>query len=348
MNRKLHLTLTVAVTLVAIPVLSSVNSVCQDNRQSTPTQIEKFKVTGTVLDEDGQPIENSNVIPLSEFGIPLAEPDAQPATIEKLQQAGYENVAIYCQTDDQGKFSLELPVGKYRIIAQSWLDRPDVERLLDKNGSRLRIDGFIEIEFESELEASEELSIRPVGDGAVKLSTQEASDLLLISTEPLAADPVLGFVALSGKFWSGLLGGTRMSEKEILISGLPESEVQFFSFVNDNNGGIGAVKSTVLSDQVTQAYLPVIAGWSNGHRTPPPELEDLVQYFRDNPKEVGRLNEYREILKKRYIDENESRPNQALQLKLIPHLSEDYELANGEKITLAEAWAAMAYSRMKK
>ena len=77
------------------------------------------------------------------------------------QKAGGKDFVLFTKTDDRGVFVLELPVGKYRIVAQSWLDKPRVTDLLDKNGSRLRIDGVVEFEFgnESQGEARVRVSV---------------------------------------------------------------------------------------------------------------------------------------------------------------------------------------------
>ncbi len=317
-----------------------------------PTVTSKFTVTGTVRDAAGKPVRNSVVIPLSEFGIPLNRGDAKPATMESVQKAGGKDFVLFTQTDERGVFSLDLPPGKYRIAAQSWLDKREITDLLEKNGSRFRIDGFFEIEFGNEMEAAETFEIKPIGAGTITLTSQEASDMLLISTKSLAGDPALGFMALTGGFWSGLIGGTRMQKKEIVISGLPEGEIQFYSFVNDNNGGMGGVKATIVEGENSRVHLPVIAGWSNGHRTPPPELEDLVKYFKDNPAEIGKLNQYTEKLKQKYLPDGQKPRARTgwieLQKKVASHLQDEYELGNGKKVTLADAWAAQAYHRMSK
>ena len=260
---------------------------------------EEFVLSGTVLDSDGVGIANSNVIPLSEFGVPLNDHDHKPATMSSVQKAGGKPFVAFTRTNEQGHFSLRLPAGKYRIVAQSRLDRPHVEDLLAKNGSRLRIDGVVELQFDNEMKASEDFQIRPVGTGSVKLTTQEASDMLLVSTRSLAGDPALGFLALTGGFWGGLIAGTRMERKEIVISGLPDGEIQFYSFVNDNNGGMGGVRAHLIAGGYEEVYLPVIAGWSNGHRTPPAELEDLVQYFADHPDDLDNLKTQLNELQKR-------------------------------------------------
>ncbi len=330
-------------------VLASLCCVGGSARQPAP--VERFAVTGTVVDADGNPVNHSIVIPLSGFGVPLNKQNAQPLSWNSLQQFGDEDFVLFTRTDERGVFQVDLPVGQYRIVAQSWLDQPHVTNLMAKNGSQLRIDGVTEMEFGSEMEAAETIEIRPAGSGTVRLTSQEASDMLLISTQPLAGDPVLGFMALTGGFWGGLLGGTRMENRAIAISGLPDGEIQFFSFVNDNNGGMGGVMATVVAGQISQVHLPVIAGWSNGHRTPPAELEPLVGHFRDHPEEIQRLMNHTEALQKQCVPDNPDDPaghRFELQVKMAAHLQDEYQLASGDRITLADAWAAMAYSQMNR
>ena len=314
-------------------------------------EIEKFPIGGIVLGADGEPIAHSTVIPLSEFGAPLNKDNALPATMESVQRANGKDFVLFTQTNEAGQFSIELPAGSYRVVAQSWLDKPQVTDLLAKNGSRLRLDGLAKVEFGTEMEAAEEVEIKPIGEGTIRLTSQEASDLLLISTHPLAGDPALGFMALTGGFWGGLVGGTRMEKKEILLSGLPSGELQFYSFVNDNNGGWGGVKASIINGHNGSVHLPVIAGWSNGHRTPPPELEELVKYFDENMDEVAKLQEFTTELQQRYTPKGEQvrgRHWTDLQVKMAIHLSDDYQLANDQTVKLADAWAAMAYHHMNR
>ena len=228
------------IPFVVIAILFSATALAQDrNSPEIPVHDDLYTVSGTVLDDDGNPVANSVVIPLSSYVVPLNANDARPASMQSVEDSGLKNFILFTKADSEGKFTLQLPPGGYRIVAQSWLDNPDVDDLLGKNGSRLRVDGVAKIESESEMQAAEEIEIRPIGSGSITLSSQESSDLLLVSTRPLACDPAIGMLALTGDFWSGLVAGTRMEKKSITISGLPAGEIQFFSFVNDNNGGIG-------------------------------------------------------------------------------------------------------------
>ncbi len=312
---------------------------------------ETFTVSGTVLDESGDPVEHSVVIPLSEFGVPLLSSNATPATMMSIQEAGGEDFVLFTQSDDNGAFSMELPPGKYRIGAQSWPGKTEINDLLERNGGHLRIDGMVEYEFGSEMEASEPIEIRPLGACTVKVRSQESGDLVLISTEPLAGDPALGFLALTGTFWSGLIGGAPMKDKELTVSGLPKGEISFYVFVNDNNGGWGGAKTNVVEGHNPDVYAGLLAGWSNAHKTPPPELEELTDYFIEHPEEGARLNDYTNTLAERYLPEDSERRGQGrfeAQLKVSQHLQDEYELENGETVTLADAWAANTYARMNR
>lgn len=325
---------------------SSVAGVAQDS-----VAPERYTVNGIVLDDSGDPVAHSVVIPLSEFGVPLLKSEATPATMMSIQEAGGEDFVLFAQTDADGKFSFELPAGKYRIGAQSWPGKTEITDLLERNGGQLRIDGVVEYAFASEMEASEPIEIRPIGACTVKVTSQESGDLVLISTEPLAGDPALGFMALTGTFWSGLVGGAAMKDKELTVSGLPAGEVSFYVFVNDNNGGWGGAKTIVVEGHNPDVYAGLLAGWSNAHKTPPPELEELTDYFIEHPEEAKKLNEYTSTLMQRYSPEGSEGRGQGWidsQLKVSEHLQDEYELENGQTVTLADAWAANTYARMNR
>lgn len=341
-------------TIFQIAVMFILTGTLLGSDQQLPdreTPENRFAVSGLVLDDSGIPVANSVVIPLSAHGIPLNVSDARPVTMQLVQESGLTNFVLFAKTDNKGKFTLQLPSGGYRIVAQSCLDKPDVEDLLGKNGSRLRVDGVAEFEFSGEMQATAKVIIRPIGSGTVTLSTQESSDLLLVSTKPLACDPAIGMLALVGDFWTGLVAGTRMEEKSITISGLPAGEIQFFSFVNDNNGGIGGSKTLLEEGESTELYLGVIAGWSNGHRTPPDELKELVQYLQEHPEEEARIKRHlQEVQRELAESANDAEPLDLWEshLRLAKHLPEPWILADGKQITVADAWAAMRYCELAK
>lgn len=339
-----NLFLHMAIIIFALtPVVSQA---CQEESQQS-----SFSVSGIVLGAEEQPVVGSVVIPLSQYGIPL-DRSGVPLTMQSMMMSGSsdEDFILSTATDKDGRFTMKLAPGKYRFVAQTWLDKQTIEKILDKNGSRLRFDGMTEIEFDTELGASETLEIKPVGTATVRLTSQEASDMLMVSTNRLAADPALGIIALDSNFIAGLIAGARMEGKEILISGLPSGEIQFFSIVNDNNGGMGGTLATAIENETTDVYVGVIAGWSNGHRTPPPELESLTEYFVKTPEETNKVNaRLKELQEQHSGSGNQTMEDRMKSMQqLLPHLKEDYQLANGETVTFGDAMAAMTYARMQK
>ena len=339
-----HLKFPVCYSMLLACLVSTVAATAQE------TAIETFTVTGEVLDGSGNPVAHSVVIPATEHGVPLLK-DGRPANMAGIQQAGGDDFILFTQTDANGQFSLELPPGKYRIGAQSWPGNTEITDLLARNGGHLRIDGIAAYEFTSEMEASEPIEIRPIGECTVKVTSQESGDLVLISTEPLAGDPALGFMALTGTFWEGLVGGAAMKDKELTVSGLPAGEVSFYVFVNDNNGGWGGATTTIGEGRNPDVYAGLLAGWSNGHKTPPPELEELTEYFIEHPEEGKKLQEHAARLLQQYLPEGADQRGQErfdAQFKVADHLQDDYELPNGETVKLGDAWAASTYARMNR
>ena len=309
-----------------------------------------FTLSGTVLDAEGQPVPHSVVIPLSEHGIPLRRSNLEPVSLDAIESAEKEDFILSSETNGAGVFSFNLPPGKYRLVAQSWPGHTGIQRILERHGSHLRMDGLLELEFSNEMEASEVHEIRPIGTASLKVTSQEKSDMLLISSEPFACDIALGFVALMGDFWNGLLAGTAMEKKEILISGLPAGEIQVFSFINDNNGGIGAGKTKLAEGESGELYVGVLAGWSNGHRTPPAELKELTKYLLENQQDLARTDRVMQELQEAFASSNHGNGLERMteySKLLLPRLPEEFRLSNGEKTTLGEILAAAVYARMR-
>lgn len=140
-----------------------------------------------------------------------------------------------------------------------------------------------------------------------------------------------------------------MEKKSIRISGLPEGDLQFFSLVNDNNGGMGGTTARIVAHSETAVYVPVIAGWSNGHRTPPDGLRELTDYFLAHGDEMQKVQEHSEAITTADKPADEMMKNSdrvAAMGRLADHVDEAWTLANGTEVTFGEALAAVNYARM--
>ena len=336
-------------TKLAVPFMLSISCICgsliaaQESRDAATS----FAVSGQVVGFDDEPIAGSLVIPLNEHGVPLSKKTGKAVTMTDLDKADDFNAILFSRTDDKGQFELRLPAGKYRFFAQSWLAKADINNLLAKNGIEIRLDG-VKDSVEIESEEAPEIKIKPIGNARISIDLRvgNSSTLLLVSTKPLAGDPVLGFAAWSGGFWAGLIGGNRMLKGDTVISGLPSGKIQLAAFANDNNPGFGGVLVELEGGEDKKVDIPLIASWSDGHKTPPDRLVWLVEHMKNNPADADRVQRY---IMARVERMNEKRPDLiSYSIRAAEHLSDEFELTGGKKTTVGDGLAAMAYVRLAK
>jgi hypothetical protein len=299
-----------------------------------------------VVDADGEPVVGATVVLCDqETGQPLARGARQ--TIAAAFQAGtMQHGLARATTDNQGRFEFTgLQAGTYRLIAQSWGDRskPDggepIAGVLEVNSEILRLHGVAE-RVEVSVDATPDIVIRPLGSGVLRIDEEMPNDetLLLMSTAPAAADPVLGFVGWSGPMLRNLLGGNRMPRGKTTVYGLPAGKVYVVLFAADNNPGFGAGEAEVSPGKVTDLYVPIVAGWSDGHHDPPKRLAPLF----DEVKSLVAAGSFsvRRLLADRDIDVRQ----EALigsNTKLPQHLNTEVALPSGRKATVGDLpWTA--------
>ena len=140
-----------------------------------------FELQGRVLTASGDPVQHSVVVPLSKSGFPTNAETGAILTLQETSLFNDESGFQFAQTDEAGNFSVKLVAGEFRLVAISWLDAEQpITNPLDRNGSRIRLDGVFSIDIQNEMEAAEPVIIQPIGEANVRLSSQEASDLLIV------------------------------------------------------------------------------------------------------------------------------------------------------------------------
>ncbi len=167
-------------------------------------------IAGRVLDADGEGVAESLVVVFdSESGLP-----ADAETFSPLTESNPLRVAAaVCDAD--GAFRLEgVKQGTYRLVAQSWPDgRKSVKSPFDVNGQRVRLDGIAESVRVPSAEATT-IELQPLGTATLEITTDPQAPnnetLLVVSSAPLAADPILALSGWSGPFMPNLLAGNRM------------------------------------------------------------------------------------------------------------------------------------------
>ena len=246
-------------------------AVCESVRFTTGT------IGGHLLDRNGRPVAWATVMLCDgETGVPLHRETFKPFT---QGEPDLKRVAVTV-TDDAGRFQIGgVPHGTYRLLAQSWPAKNGVTKVFEENGSEIVLRGVAD-DIQVPSEEAEKIVIKPLGDCRVTLDEDfpNSDALLVVSTQPLAYDPILGFASWRGSFLQGIIGANRMPKGFTRISGLPDGEVYLSVFANDNNGGIGAGSVVARAGAMVQAeFIPIVCGWSDGRHDPPANLMPTFQ-----------------------------------------------------------------------
>jgi len=301
-------------------------------------------LTGRVLDGSGKGVAGVYVFVCGyDSGIPLSSKTMIPFT--KKMKSPMASL-LYSVTDESGKFSFEkIPVGQYRIVSESWKGSKEIKGAFEVNGEKIVLHGVAEkVKVSSEISASVEL--RPLGTGVLKFDVDlpNNSTLLVVSTSPTRADPILGFTGWTGKFMQNMVGGNRMPKGRTTVYGLPEGKIYYTMFAADNRPGwidgradIKAGKATVVNS------IQFVVGWSNGRHHPPKELEEIFAEVK--PLAISKDKFIGEVLTKFGLTDNNFRKFASVVGK---NLTKEVILPSGRKITFGEFMAACKYVELQR
>jgi len=362
---------------VAVAILLALAPASSQSRAAEPAGT----IAGRVLDSGGAPVAGVCVVPCEHTsGIPLSKSTMRPFTDEFA--AGRQALDLaYAVSDEQGRFRCEkLPAGRYRLVAQSWKDagpvkqrpknnlpvptpegegrgeaRPGksgnrsstgIKSLLEVNGETIELHGVAE-SVQVPSPAALEVVLRPLGTGVLKLDEKMPNDetLLVISTAPPRADPVLGFVGWGGGLMSKMIGANRMPRGKTTVRGLPQGKVHLVLFAADNSPGWGAGEAEIRPQSTTVAYVPVVAAWSDGHHDPPPRLAKLFAQMQTLMLEKD--FSLQQILKLNGVQIKPGRGVWEGKQQIAPHLGGRIELPNGGKALLGDVVAAARYVQLQ-
>jgi hypothetical protein len=222
-----------------------------------------------------------------------------PATHQSLLMGNNGGDPWHAVTDIDSHFLFDkVPVGEYRLIAQSW---SGTEGVPDHKATSevVLLHGVAEGVHVRTAETTQ-VYLQPLGNGVLTIQNdpEEAGAFLFLSTAPMLGDPVLGFHGWGDDFVRHVVGVTHMSVSRATFIGLPDDkEVHVGLFCYDNVPGFGGGQARVGKDSV--ASIRIYAGWSNGHDEPPARLLPLVNYLENkNPSlpELMQLGDHDEFL----------------------------------------------------
>jgi hypothetical protein len=321
--------------LVRVPALFTVAALW-----ATPAAADEPKaghrIAGTVLEVRGGAADVVVFLCDQLTGLPL---DA--ATRRALDVSGRPDklpAFLTAVSDQRGSFAFtDVPAGEYRVVAQKWTG--PFKGVFEVHGSVIQLFGAADHVRVPSPEA-EQVVLRPPGEGVLVLDQQvpNSATLLLLSTRPLAADPVLGLHALGRDFLTHLIGVNRMPYGRTVVVGMPREEVHAFFFAADNNPGYAAASYEVPGYE-RAAKVPFVASWSDGRHDPPPRLREVQELLRRHGMTafaaVG------------LTPTGDGAKDRAAFRKLADDFGRHVKLPGGESATVGELLAAEAYTRLE-
>jgi hypothetical protein len=188
---------------------------------------------------------------------------------------------------------------------------------------------------------AENIVLTPPGDGVLVLDMKvpNSDTLLVLSTEPMLADPILGFIAPGTNFFCHALGLNVMPYGRTTVIGLPRALVHAWLFANDDSPGFSAETYDLTSGFLRAPAIPFVAGWSDGRHEPPQRLQDLARSLKEqgtSPKSILKLDE---ALKPRELHAELQKYNS--------RLGEMISLPNGTQVKVADLSALIIYDLLQ-
>jgi hypothetical protein len=269
-------------------------------------------------------------------GIPVDNRTFAPFTSAPKKQ--FPPNLVVTLSGPRGTFSFtNVPPGEYRLVAQKWAG--PYKGVFEVHGGVVQLFGTADNIRVPSAEAKK-VVLRPPGDGilALDMRVPNSGTLVVLSTQPLSADPILGFSAPGTNFFSHTLGWNVMPYGRTTFVGLPQTKLHTWFFANDNSPGFTAEVYDVESGFLRAPAIPFVAGWSDGRKEPPPRLQELA----DRLKKLGRSPQA--VLG---VDETLPLRDQYERVALYrENPSHTVMLSNGETIPGGDLVALMLYEQL--
>ena len=307
-------------------------------------------ITGKVIDAKDKPVAGVVVILCEQSsGIPVCKETFRLFTDAFLMKEGNQQKEIYfVVTDGLGCFTFEkVPVGEYRLVAQSWKDVEEFKGIFEKNGKEIQLHGIAE-HVRVSAENSPNIVLRPLGTGVLQINEDAPNDetLLVISSSPTRADPILGFTGWGGAFMQNMIGGNRMPKGKTTMYGLPEGKVYLAMFAADSVPGWTEGQAQIKPNTTTVLeYIPFVNSWSNSRHDPP---EHLVPVFEEIKLLLPQKGAFiLDVCQDFGVQIHSSKGLWGFMEQIGPHLEKEVELPSGHKTTFGKVMAAAQYVQLQ-
>ncbi|MCF7974347.1 MAG: right-handed parallel beta-helix repeat-containing protein [Phycisphaerae bacterium] len=303
-------------------------------------------IRGRVLDAQGAPVTHAVVVLCeSQGGIPLVKESYVTMTEAYISNKAPREIAFEV-TNESGQFRFDhVPDGTYRLIAQSWQGVTKIKAILETNGPEIQLHGLAE-----HVRPGRDVEIRPLGSGTLVLDQHMPNDetLLVVSTSPPQADPVLGFAGWGGPLMRHMICGNRMPAGKTTIHGLPAGTVYLAMFAADSAPAFAAGRAEIRAGQNTVLpEIQFVGSWSNARQEPPAALQavfsELQQLGEDQLKYVAQqLYNHMGM-----TGESQGGPWAFMSLAQ-PHLKETFILPGDKSVTFEQCLSCLMYLQLQR
>lgn len=302
---------------------------------------------GRLVDADSKPAAGALVLACdAQSGMPLCGPKWLSFGAVPDMQIAIGSIRT-ASTDAEGSFVFDnAPDRPVKLLAQQWSKPAKPPKVLDVNGPIIRL---LASPLVVEKDAREPVTLAPSGTAVLKVEAEAANSetLIIVSTSPSIADPILGFSGWGGPFMRDALAWNRMPSGQTLFVGLPAGTVHLAVFSADNNPGFGQALHVELREgHMTSVKIPWVASWSNGLHSPPPGVADArakmekASLFQPLPW-LAHLSE-------RNIVMPEAKPGSRMIIFPPDMLGTTIDLPDeGGKVSVGDSLAALAYENMR-
>jgi hypothetical protein len=301
-----------------------------------------FRIEGTItLPNDGcdKPLV---VLCDAASGEPLCRQTVQPFTM--LMGSTNDNLStdwLQAIPDSDGRFQFaNLPPGNYIVVAQAWNSQIQPTNLLKFHAETVHLLGREEVTVPSEL--ARRVNLTAPGTNSIRFDQQFPNDdgFLMLGTRPQRGDPALAWLGWGTNFITHLIGCNMMPRGRTTVHGLPD-EAYASIFANDDSPGFG---STRLSfGEANGVKMPIVAGWSDGYKTPPTNLVWLVELLQSNK---FKMDELLGITSKPRAGATLVEREREKARMLAPIWDKEITLPTGQKTRVVDLLAALGYARL--
>lgn len=305
------------------------------------------QIRGRLLGTDSTPVAGALVLACDvETGMPLCGPKWLPfGAVASVEMAMSSMRTVH--TDGDGLFLFEnAPDRPVKLLAQQWFEPPKPPKPLDVNGKRIQSVGS-PARFEAG--ANEPVTLSPAGTAVLSIEVESSNNesLVIVSTSPTLADPILGFSGWSGAFMRDAIAWNRMPQGETTFVGLQGGAVHITVFSADNNPGFGQALNVELREgHKTSVEIPWVASWSNGVHSPSPAIAE-VRATMEKASLFVPLS-WLTYLNDRNIVMPEPRPGSRMIFFPPDMLSTRIDLPDeGGQVSVGDSLAALAYENLR-